>query len=118
MENKFKSISSDDSVLSLSLEDKWFNDYPMLTINQLTSKIKWTLRKYYALDENRKEDWFSDGISCEVLELGTKNWQEGKIRLKLTVEFCPNQPENNENTVNDSEESPLDDLRKAMNQNS
>lgn len=39
--------------------------------------------------------WFSDGIDCEVLKLGAKGWQKGKVKInfQVSVEFCPDEPE-------------------------
>lgn len=37
--------------------------------------------------------WFKDGVNCKILKPNTKGWQKGKIKLKLTVEFCPDEPE-------------------------
>lgn len=117
MESKFKSINNNDSVLSLSKNDKLFNECPMLTINQLITNIKYILRKFGNYDEKKIEEWFGEGVSCECLEIGTKSWQKGKMKLKITVDFCPIQSENDETIGNDIEDSPLDDLRRAMNQN-
>ncbi len=41
------------------------------------------------------EEWFSDGIDCEVLKIGSKGWQKGKVKINLQVslEFCPDEPE-------------------------
>ena len=36
-------------------------------------------------------NWFQDGIDCEVLQLGSAGWQQGKLRLRVTVEFVPNE---------------------------
>lgn len=63
------------------------------------------------------------GVDCEILRIGSNGWQKGRVRLKLqvTVEFCPDEPEveetqmQNELEISQSE-SPLDDLRKMINQ--
>lgn len=52
--------------------------------------------------EKPKNELFEQGISCEMLRPGA-NWQKGKVKIRL--EFCPDQPE-----------SPLDDIRQAINQ--
>lgn len=52
-----------------------------------------------------------DGLDAEVLKIGAKGWQKGKIRVKISVEFEPDEPETKE------PESPLDDLRRMMNEN-
>lgn len=69
--------------------------------------------------------WFRDGIDCEFLRLGAKAWQKGKVKinLKVSLEFCPDEPDiektpaNNNSGIN-STESPLDDIRQMMNGNS
>lgn len=54
--------------------------------------------------------WFEEGIECEILKIGSKGWQQGKLRLKVTLEFISEEPEIT-NT-----ESPLDDLRRMINE--
>lgn len=54
--------------------------------------------------------WLSNGVNCEVLKLGAKNWQKGKFRIRVSVEFIPDESEIPQ------PESPLDDLRKIINQ--
>lgn len=68
------------------------------------------------------ENWFIDGINCEIFKIGNKGWQKGKIRIKLNIslEFCPDEPEVEKNlAVNLQEisqsESPLDDIRRIIN---
>jgi KGK domain len=63
------------------------------------------------------------GIRCEILRIGSKGWQQGKIRVNVTLEFIPDEPEVEESTVNEQPviselESPLEDLRRMMNENS
>ncbi len=63
-----------------------------------------------------KANWFSKGVDCEVLKLDDQGWQKGKVRLSL--EFCPNEPEIEETPTNEEiqqPESPLDDLRRMIN---
>jgi hypothetical protein len=36
-------------------------------------------------------DWLNTGINCEILRVGGKSWQQGKLRIKITVEFCPDE---------------------------
>ena len=54
----------------------------------------------------------TNGANCEVLRLGAKGWQTGKFRIRVSVEFCPDEPE-----INQSEWS-LDPMRREMNKNS
>jgi KGK domain len=31
--------------------------------------------------------WFDEGINCEILDLETRRWCKGKVRVKVSVEF-------------------------------
>ena len=53
--------------------------------------------------------WLTEGKDCEILQVGSNGWKKGKIRLKVSLEFIPDEPEINEI------ESPLDDIRQSMN---
>lgn len=63
-----------------------------------------------------KLNWLEDGVDCEALVARQGKWQNGKIRIKLSVEFIPEpstevlQPE----AINS--ESPLDDIRQSLDQ--
>jgi hypothetical protein len=56
-------------------------------------------------------EWFDKGVDCEILQLGSKDWKKGKIKVNFTIEFCPDEPEEKQ------PESPLDDIRKMINEN-
>jgi len=60
------------------------------------------------------EKWFDEGIECEILKLRSGGWQKGKVRINLevSIEFCPDEPEIEEIK---EPESPLDDLRRMIN---
>lgn len=38
-------------------------------------------------------NWFEQGIDCEVLKVNSPRWQKGKIRMKITIEFEPDETE-------------------------
>ena len=54
------------------------------------------------------QNWLSTSIDCSRLKLGSHQWQKGKIKFNVTVEFYPDE-ENNE------VKSVLDDIRKSLN---
>ena len=62
--------------------------------------------------------WFGEGIDCEVLKLGAKGWQKGKVRIRVSLKFCPDEPEKETPAINQPEisptESPLDDIRRMI----
>lgn len=88
--------------------------------NRLHNAIKQPLQeqeikipeKFYDEGKEVYQYWFTDGISCEILQIGAKGWKKGKIKIKVSVEFCPDEPEISE------PESPLDEMRKALEKSS
>ncbi len=70
-------------------------------------------------DQKEVNNWWNEGIQCQVLTHEGKGWQNGKVRL--TLEFCPDEPEIEETSASNEPEtpqpeSPLDDLRQRINQ--
>jgi hypothetical protein len=79
-----------------------------LNNNQISDKVFEILRGN-GVNINPK-DAFGNGLDGEVLKIGAKGWQKGKLRIKVSLEFHPDEPEISE------PESPLDDLRQMINQ--
>ena len=63
-------------------------------------------------------DWNSPqkGIDCQVLKIGSKGWQKGRLQIKVNenfqsgetqvcIKFCPDEPP--------KQKSPLDDIRES-----
>lgn len=66
---------------------------------------------------------FTEGVKCEALKIGSKGWKKGKMRIRVSLEFCPDEPDIEEalesnQLVSNQSESPLDDIRQMMNGNS
>ncbi|MEG4573806.1 KGK domain-containing protein [Microcoleus sp. N3A4] len=86
------------------------------TLNQLLSQ-----QQLHIHVRNAYQKWFGEGIDCEILKVGAQGWKKGKMKLKLnvTIEFCPDEPEVEETPENNESEtsqpeSPLDDLRRQL----
>lgn len=131
MEKKFEPLKENEIVsLGIDVEkSRILLRQPTYKVSELLRALRMlvntsdeTLESYrtagilYKLTEE-KLGWFSHGVDCEALKLDTKGWQKGKIRLAL--EFCPDEPEIAEAPANDEiilPESPLDELRQKINQ--
>jgi hypothetical protein len=63
----------------------------------------------------RKPDseWFDSGAECKMLRLGEKGWKKGKIRIRVDVEFVPDNEENSD----EIDESDLDEIRNSIESN-
>jgi hypothetical protein len=62
--------------------------------------------------QEKSTDWFTQGVDCQILKAGSDGWKKGKLKLKVTIEFIPDEPEILEY------QSPLDEIRREMQQNS
>ncbi len=133
MEDKFDFHCGNDDVLSFDnamlkvekLRETLNGVMPELGQTLNNSLIEKNLEIPISYDLNLKrrlyENWFGKGIDCELLSVGAQGWKKGKMRIKLnvTIEFCPDEPEvkeipeNNESETSQPE-SPLDDLRRQL----
>lgn len=69
------------------------------------------------------EEWYRKGVGCELLKPGTEGWKKGKLKIKISLELCLDEPEISEiPSINKAEtnqsESPLDDIRRMIDQDS
>lgn len=69
-------------------------------------------QSFFVMIDNCRYDkqWFEEGKECKLLKFGTKEWQPGTLKMKVTLEFCPEEPE--EDQVDEEEE--IDDLVKSL----
>lgn len=122
MENQFINVDSDskdkESVIVFPQTKSMFKLY------ELMEAVKQSFQ-HKGLDDIRhrlshrgglpswdefKNSWVKDGVECEILKVNGKGWQRGKLRIKFTLEFCPDEAEIEE------AESPLDDIRRKINE--
>ena len=116
-DNQFKPTIGEEDVISLTNASPgnvvMYN--PTLKVQNI---IKYCLRKilevpeFKQLQENDnykpRAKWIDEGLECEVLNLGANQWKKGKVRIKISFEFCPDEPKISEY------ESPLDEIRREM----
>lgn len=119
MEDRFEPLNFEDEVVSVENSQKIIVAYPMFKIGQIIAEVKNVLQNYGKGDPKPKEKWFDEGINCEVLKFGAKSWKKGKVKIRISLEFCLDKPAFEEAAAsNQSEathsESPLDDLRQIM----
>jgi hypothetical protein len=113
-ENYYLPDYSDDDVLAFNgnlVKVGKFRDLVKFAFNdpnQISDKI-FELLRGNGVYINPK-DAFGNGLNGEVLKIGAKGWQKGKLRIKVSLEFYPDEPEISQ------PESPLDDLRQMINQ--
>ena len=110
--NQFKLLPDDESVISIQkclgilMDSKMckLNDLKKAIIhNAISVPIETIERNDNFLSDRLK--WINEGLECEILKLGSNNWKKGKVRINISLEFCPDEPEISEY------ESPLDEIR-------
>lgn len=76
--------------------------HPIVKVYKLSDKLHEFLMK--GLDSQKI--FLNEGMPCEFLKLGSPRWRKGRLKVKLVLEFYPDEPE-----------SPLDDIRQMMKDN-
>ena len=78
-----------------------------------------TIHGYYHSNQKnpsivpKYQAWFQEGIEVAALKASSSSgWQKGNMKIKVSVEFIPDEPEIPEY------QSPLDEIRREMQQNS
>jgi KGK domain len=116
MNNEFKALINGE-ILSLKkdvgryfgLASNGFAD-AQIKAEQLAEIVKRRLN----VKDAQGHSLFGKGIDCEVVKLDASGWQKGKLRAKVILEFCPDEPPVEEKPIDNQQEPPLDDLRRLM----
>ena len=61
----------------------------------------------------KRGDYWNQGVDAEILEPKSGEWKKGKMRMRVILEFCPDEPEVKNDTVQQNGNS-LDDIRQAI----
>ncbi|MBW4489118.1 MAG: hypothetical protein KME12_15120 [Trichocoleus desertorum ATA4-8-CV12] len=110
MNQNFEAIEIQDAVVSVPEEYCAVVPRSMFKIEEFSQKAKILISNQYRYGHA----WIQGGAPCEILEPG-KAWRKGKIRVKVSLEFCPDEvelPEPEKSQV--SNQSPLDEIRQAI----
>ncbi|MDJ0798160.1 MAG: KGK domain-containing protein [Calothrix sp. MO_167.B12] len=122
-DNNFQSIDCEkkhkDSVISFETPLMLKIDELMTTLkhvisNTTLSNLQNSLKHRGLFPVNNA--WLTKGIECEILGTDGKGWKKGKVRIKVSLEFCPDEPEIEAISENTTSESSLDDIRRKLNQ--
>jgi hypothetical protein len=102
MNNKFDPLNCNDVV---AVDPDTFEDLDITRTSKVIHLLE-AIQECFGSDTEVAALFSKEGIECEVLRLGAKEWHKGKLRINL--EFCPKQPS--------EPESPLDDIRQTLKQ--
>ena len=110
-----------DEVVSVEDSKKILLAHPIFKFSELKQALTHLIQTYDSNARNgwgdEKVKWFNEGTNVQVLRYGAAGWQKGRIRI--SVEFCPDEPEVQKTSIpNQPEtsepESPLDEIRRMQ----
>ena len=98
MTDNYKSLENEAHAIHITEEEvhKFYVGESMFKLGYLIEGVKCKLIDISRSDlvkENShlsRKKWINEGVDVEVLKVGSLGWQQGKLRLKISVEFCPN----------------------------
>jgi hypothetical protein len=90
MNDRFESLENGE-VVSVQHDTQVLSGHRTFRVGELSDAIKSHLESALPNWSEEKNGWFDEGgIECEALRFGSTGWQKGRIRLCL--EFCPDEP--------------------------
>jgi KGK domain len=90
MSDRFESLDGGE-VVSVRDDQQVLSGHRTFRVGELSDAIKAQLASAISGWTEEKNGWFSErGIEGEALRFGSNGWQKGRIRLCL--EFCPDEP--------------------------
>ena len=121
-ENSFKQIEHEDSNAVVSFNNgATFKVMRLMTyINSFFSKLVLSdLPKQFeqcnlGTPPTYKVDWNKSGVEAEFLEPKSGDWKKGKVRMRVILEFCPDEPEETKDNNSSDNSNSLDDIRQTI----
>jgi KGK domain len=90
MQDRFESLESGE-VISVQHDTQVLSGHRTFRVGELNDSIESYLKSAIANWNEEHNGWLNpQGIECEALRFGSQGWQKGRIRLCL--EFCPDEP--------------------------
>jgi hypothetical protein len=90
MNDRFESLESGE-VISVQHDTLVLSGHRTFRVGELNDAIASHIKQAIANWTEENNGWFTpEGLECEALRFGSKGWQKGRIRLCL--EFCPDEP--------------------------
>ncbi|WP_319422373.1 KGK domain-containing protein [Pleurocapsa sp. FMAR1] len=83
--------------------------FRQLILNELQEKLRQA-----GLGTPPRVNTWNTGVDAEILEPKSGEWKKGKVRMRVILEFCPDEPE--DATINNVQQNSnsLDDIRQTI----
>ncbi len=93
---EIKNFSQDDVLAfnaGMCRAEKMTEQLKSVLTHDLSSELSGRFNKKVGFTLMPQFNVFAEGVNCEILKVGAQSWQKGKIRLKVTLEFVPDEME-------------------------
>ncbi|MDB9313418.1 KGK domain-containing protein [Spirulina sp. CS-785/01] len=129
MSNQYRTVNSEAIIITRTHESAKDRNHNAYWFWQLESELSATYQadevieamknhiKHSVRNQKSAINFLEEGIDCKILTDDGKGWQKGKCRAKFSIEFYPDEEENQPSSRPNSNEpnSPLDDIRNSPN---
>jgi hypothetical protein len=101
-ENQFQTIENKSHAIKINdpHANRFFVSESMFKLEELIEGIQCKLINMSLNDfknqENINKRWLEDGVDVEILKIGALGWQTGKLKIKVSLEFCPEEEINSD----------------------
>ncbi|MBD1937128.1 KGK domain-containing protein [Microcoleus sp. FACHB-68] len=91
---KFEQLEGENHVFSIEEKDMMISDHYRDKVH-VTSALSKFLTEFllYKLGSNPGSAWVNEGVKSQLLKIGASQWIHGRVRYRIVVEFCPDEPE-------------------------
>ena len=99
MEDTNKFINSEEVISIENRDDNVLISYHTYKAEEFLNRLEDTDRhkkeklKQVRLGSTPNKGYFSSGVNAEILEPKSGEWKKGKVRMRVILEFCPDEPE-------------------------
>jgi len=84
--------------------------FTQLVLKNLSEQLK---QAGLGTPPNQQDNW-NKGVAAEILKPQSGEWKKGKVRMRVILEFCPNEPEETQDDNLRQKVNSLDDIRQTM----
>ena len=79
-------------------------------LNNLSEQLK---QAGLGTPPTHREEW-NKNVDAEFLEPKSGEWKKGKVRMRVILEFCPDEPEETKENNMEQTNNSLDDIRQTI----
>ncbi|ABA24160.1 conserved hypothetical protein [Trichormus variabilis ATCC 29413] len=125
MEDRFKQAECNDNDV-LEIGDytykisKFLQAFHQANRSDLACELQQQLNENgIVIQQQHSKTWFNEGLDCQILNIGSQGWKRGKVKFNISVEFYIEEEaemDNNAHSEISETQSPLDDLRRMINE--